>query len=175
MRRTRTLFTPSIQGFGHPALRRKSRRISPQAIRSPEVQRLIKEMFRALRNAHGVGLAASQVGVPHSLVVINIPSGKSKFRGVILNPQIISRSKSNVPSWEGCLSLPGMRGKVQRSRTIRVRFRDENAEQHDLKVSGYLSRVFQHEIDHLQGILFLDRNLDLRSVMTAEEYRSRVS
>ena len=164
-----------IHQFGDPVLRRKARRISTRRIRSSDLQRLTRGMFLALRKARGVGLAAPQVGYPSSIVVVNIGPGRTPYHGVFFNLVIVARSKSKVVSWEGCLSLPAVRGKVRRSNYIRVRYQDESGVKREERFSGYLALVLQHEVDHLNGILYVDRMRDLRSLMSAEEYRTRIS
>lgn len=167
--------------FGNPLLRQKSRPVPLAEITKPTFQKLIQKMFFTMRAVGGVGLAAPQVGLPFQLAVIKIgrtPTRKDLSalpRTVIINPKIERRSKGMTDGWEGCLSLRSVRGLVPRNKEITVSYYDEHAKRQRRKVTGFEARVFQHEIDHLNGTLYVDRMPDMKSLMTLDEYTKRIS
>jgi len=167
-----------IRQFGDPILRQRTSRIVLKKMQSVHLRRVIRRMFRTLRKASGAGLAAQQVGYLLRLAVVDVRSKRTKRNAlwaVLLNPVIVSYSKSKVQSWEGCLSLPGVRGKVPRAKRIRTRYWDASAMKCEEEVSGYHALVFQHETDHLNGVLFVDRLKDVKSLMSEKEFRERIS
>jgi peptide deformylase len=146
--------------IGHPVLRAKAKKIRTV---DDEVRELASDMVETMRAAHGIGLAAPQVNVSKQLIVVELPkeykdveplSGKPL---VFVNPEIIKSSKEEVAGDEGCLSIPGYVGEVWRSKWIVVRAQDLKGKQFRLKARDLLARVIQHEIDHLHGVLFIDR------------------
>jgi peptide deformylase len=159
---------------GEPVLREQARLLTPEEIRSEEIQRLIHEMHDVIRDAPGVGLAAPQIGLPLQLAVIE--DREDLLKGfaaadlaererravpfhVIINPVIAFSSDEMKSFYEGCLSLPGFSAVVPRARTIRVEYLDERAEPQFVQASGWYARILQHEIDHLRGVLYIDRML----------------
>ncbi len=161
--------------FGNPILRKKTQSVSKKVS-----DKFIQSMFYTMKRANGVGLAAPQVNKPWRLAVIEIKKTKTRpeieplGKTVIINPRIINHSKEVVNDWEGCLSLPGIRGLVPRYKLITVTFTDTIGEKNILKLTGFQARVFQHEIDHLDGVLYIDRMRDLKTLMTLEEFKKRV-
>lgn len=154
--------------YGQPVLRKVATDIEPDY---PELQELIKNMFETMWNAEGIGLAAPQIGLPIRLVVIDLdplaedyPEYKD-FRRVYINAHIIETSEDTVSMEEGCLSVPGIHEKVSRPTRIRVQYLDENMQEHDEWVEGFLARAMQHEFDHLEGKVFSDRISPLRRQM----------
>ena len=149
-------------------------------IRKPHFQKLIQKMFFTMRRVNGVGLAAPQIGKSIQLAVIEI--SKTGLRPgvvelgpmVIVNPVILRRSKQLVADWEGCLSFPGARGLVPRSKKITVAFLDREGKKKTVELEGFQARVFQHEIDHLNGRVYVDRMADMTSLMTTAEFGKRV-
>jgi peptide deformylase len=148
---------------------------------TPELQQLINNMIETMRAANGVGLAAPQVGEGVRLAVIetlpeiddegrDIP--ESRELHVIINPEIYWRSRQMVEGVEGCLSIPGYVGEVERHDSIRVRALNRAGKQIDLRLKGWDARIFQHEIDHLDGILYIDRLADKDSFWTEEEFET---
>lgn len=125
---------------------------------SKELNKLIMEMKETMRQANGVGLAGNQIGLNESVFVAEVPGadGRTKFY-TVFNPKIEKVSKETETVEEGCLSVPGMFGDVERAEKITVSFLDKNAKPQKLKAWGLLARVFQHEIDHLHGKLIVDR------------------
>ena len=152
----------------NPGLREKTR---PVTKFDDELQTLIDSMIETMREANGVGLAAPQIGQPLQLAVIEalpkedeegnpIPDSRELF--VIANPKIVWESREVVDGIEGCLSIPGYLGEVERAVSIRVRAQDRHGKKIKLRLSDWTARIFQHEIDHLNGVLFIDK-------LTAEE------
>lgn len=138
----------------HPVLRYKSK---PIARVDKELKEIVLEMFQIMYTARGVGLAANQVALPIRLFVCN-PSGIQDEGPelVFINP-VISKQKGVEEAEEGCLSLPGVNANVKRSKSLWVNAYDISGKEIDTEASGYLARIIQHEIDHLDGVLFVDR------------------
>lgn len=166
--------------FGNPILRTKGRRLTAQEIARPALQALIRRMFFTMRRVGGVGLAAPQIGKSIQLAVIEIdqtglrPSVTPLPPLVIINPVILRCSADEVMDWEGCLSFPGARGLVPRSRRIEVAYLDEHGNKQTVQLRGFQARVFQHEIDHLNGRLYIDRMADMTTLMTMREFGKRI-
>jgi len=157
-----------ILRIGHPILRKKSEPVPATEIRSSETKKLIRDMFDTLEQAAGIGLAAPQIGILKQIVIVGFaaPEDSSEFnerkiqKRVLINPEITVLDAPLEGSWEGCLSIPEMRGYVERKRKIRVRWSDEKEEEHDEVITGYDAVVVQHECDHLNGVLYVDRLKD---------------
>lgn len=155
--------------YGQPVLRKVAQDITPDY---PELEQFIKDMWETLASSEGIGLAAPQVGRAVRVVVIDLdlisddlPEYKD-FRKVFINPHIIETDEEQTDSMEeGCLSLPGIHEKVRRSKRIHVRWQDEQFQEHDEWVEGYLARVMQHEFDHLEGRMFVDHISPMRKQM----------
>lgn len=142
--------------LGDPILREKGRRLTPEQLRAPSTQRLIDDMIQTMRDEHGVGLAAQQVGHPLKLLVIEhgyMKEGEDPL--VLVNGEIV---KCNNPYMveEGCLSVPGYRGEIERCMRIVAKGLDRNGKEYRIRASEFLAQAVQHEIDHTNGILFLD-------------------
>jgi peptide deformylase len=170
-----------VARMGHPVLRARARALDPAEIGSPRIQQLIDDMFETMREYQGVGLAAPQVHVSLRLFVAGFtPEGQdpgedaSRARGVplmtMINPEITSIGAEMVEDWEGCLSIPDIRGRVPRSRQILVRAYDRKGKRVELKASGFTARVIQHETDHLDGVLFFDRMKSFESLTFLDEF-----
>ncbi len=140
----------------HPMLRRKSSRIRSV---TPGVRRMIEDMFATMDQQHAVGLAANQIGRPWRLVVVGVDDD----RLALVNPEIVWTSGSEVAD-EGCLSLPNWYGPVERAVMIRVRALDAESRPLRCEATGLLARAIQHEIDHLDGVIFTDRLTDPESL-----------
>lgn len=134
-------------------LRQVSKPISDEDLKSPEIQKLIDDMIVSMDKARGVGLAAPQIGKGIRLIIAETDEGPTAFA----NPKIISTSTRMVDSEEGCLSVPGVYGIVKRHKAVKVKAKDRFGNAVRLKAGGLLSIIFQHEIDHLDGILFIDK------------------
>ena len=138
-----------VRLYGDPMLRRKAAHVREV---TPELRRVIGDMIETMYNEAGIGLAAPQVGIPYRLLVMD--DGKGGARALI-NPVITSRSGS-VVNEEGCLSLPGIFADIERSKSVTVQATDEEGRPFDLEAVGLQARVIQHEMDHLDGVLFID-------------------
>jgi len=148
-----------------PVLRRKAK---PVTKFDKELQTLIDDMIETMREAPGVGLAAPQVNIPQQLAVIEYAEGedeeeenedappKPKKLYVLINPEIVKASEEKLMGVEGCLSIPGLQGEVERHEAIQVKAFNRYGKPQKLKVNGWMARIFQHEIDHLNGVLFTD-------------------
>lgn len=166
----------SITQVGNPIIRRKSKRVI--SVKSPKVKKIIKNLTDSMRHSNLVGMAAPQIGQNLRIFVTEIRT--TKFRKakdldnlrVFINPEIISKSKKAISGYEGCGSVAtsGIFGKVSRPVKITVSAYDKNNEKFTLNARGLLARVIQHELDHLDGIIFLDRVSDKKSLMSREEY-----
>ena len=160
----------------NPILRQKTRPITKF---NAELQQLIDDMIETMREAPGVGLAAPQIGNPLKLTVIETLADEdedgNEIEGsrqvyVLANPEIIWESREELLGVEGCLSIPGYLGEVARAEKIRVRAQDRMGRKIRLRLSGWTARIFQHEIDHLNGILFIDKLTDKENFWTEEDF-----
>lgn len=158
-----------IYTYGMPVLRKEAEDITPDY---PELKELIANMFETMYHSDGVGLAAPQIGKAIRVVVITLDPLKedypeyADFNKAYINPHILEFDDSKTESMdEGCLSLPGINEPVRRPTRIHVKYMDENFNEHDEWVEGFLARVMQHEFDHLDGHLFIDRISPLRKQM----------
>lgn len=132
-----------------PVLRQKAKRVR---IISGSIQKLIGDMIETMRAVSGVGLAAPQVGVPLRVIVIGMPEEEVK---VLINPEVVRRKGERLVD-EGCLSVPGYLGEIKRAESITVKGRDRNGKEIRVKADGLLAQVLEHEIDHLNGVLYVD-------------------
>lgn len=160
-----------VARMGHPVLRQVAAPIDPKDITGPEVQRLIRDMLETMLEYSGVGLAAPQVHVPRRLVLCGggeDEDGKLTVR-VLINPEITPTTEQMAGMWEGCLSVPGMRGYVERPAAVDVKAFNEKGERVELSLRGFPAVVVQHECDHLDGTLYVDRLKDSRLFAYEEE------
>ena len=166
-----------IAQLGHPILRTPATCVVVPALEV--IRTLASDMLATLIEANGVGIAAPQVFDGSSLFIVasrpnpRYPDAPSMEPEVMVNPEIIERSDVLVPGWEGCLSIPGFRGLVPRSRRIRVRYQTLDGENLDREFVDFVARVIQHEDDHLHGLVFLDRLASVQDVVTEQEYLAR--
>jgi peptide deformylase len=160
--------------MGHPVLRQKTRAIDRSQIRNPVVQKLIDDMIETMVEYHGVGLAAPQVHEGLRLFVASLDdddTGESAPTPIaIINPEITPVGSEIDEDWEGCLSIPDIRGRVPRAAEITLRAWDRDGERIELHARDYPARVIQHETDHLDGILFFDRMRSFDSLTFLDEY-----
>jgi len=164
-----------IARMGHPVLRVRARAVDPDEIPTPEFQRLVDDMIETMREYQGVGLAAPQVHHCLRLFVAAIGGDHDDDDDageaiVLVNPEIRPADGPEVEDWEGCLSVPDLRGLVPRADAILVNALDREGMPVELRASGFSARVLQHEADHLDGVLFLDRMRSLASLTFLEEY-----
>jgi peptide deformylase len=162
-----------VARMGHPVLRAKARAIDRRDIKSVVVQKLIDDMIETMKEYHGVGLAAPQVHEPVRIFVasLDVDEGEEASEPVaIINPEITPLGGEVVEGWEGCLSIPDIRGRVPRAREIVVRAFDRDGERVELRAQDFSARVIQHETDHLDGVLFLDRMRSFETLSFLDEY-----
>lgn len=167
--------------FGNSILRKHAKRLSKSEILSDDIQHLIKDMkYTCEKRKYGVGLAASQVGRSLAISVIAIKPTRSRpeasrFENTIINPEISEYLGEKEQMWEGCLSFSSAEdpvfAKAERYTKIKVKYFDESAEFHEEILDGLVAHVFQHETDHCNGILFVDRVVDSTTWMNASEYQ----
>jgi peptide deformylase len=163
-----------VARMGHPALRAKARALDRGEIRSAAIQQLIDDMLETMAEYHGVGLAAPQVHQELRLFVASLDAGDDREAPaepfVVINPEITVVGSDMVEDWEGCLSIPDIRGRVPRAREIKMRAVDRKGERLQLSAHDFPARVVQHETDHLDGILFFDRMRTFESLTFLDEY-----
>ena len=160
--------------FGHSTLRQNSAEVPEAYIASTEIQDVIQTLKTTLPD-NGIGLAAPQINQPWRIFLADISNtdwSQSAGRlSICINPEVSQASQNLVSDWEGCLSAPGLWGKVARPESVVVSFTDEFGNRYnDIELHGVAARVFQHELDHLDGILFVDRMEDMKTLMTDEEF-----
>jgi peptide deformylase len=163
--------------MGHPTLRERARELRPSEIGSSAMRRLIDDMVDTLHHAGGIGLAAPQVNEPVRVAIIEIPGGPSRYGEiaampltVFVNPTVLVLDPARAGYWEGCLSVPGLRGFVERPQHVRVRASNLDNQSFELELRGFLATVFQHEFDHLDGHLYIDRMDDPSKLVFEDEY-----
>ncbi|MBN1586170.1 MAG: peptide deformylase [Candidatus Omnitrophica bacterium] len=167
-----------ISRIGHPVLREIAKEVDPELIGTPDFQRFLVEMVETMREYNGVGLAAPQVHVPLQVAVLEVKTYNERYGKTeeivpltfMINPQLAGTSGGQVLDWEGCLSVPGLRGEVPRWERITVKYLDREGSPQTLEAEGFHARVIQHEWDHLQGMVYLDRMKDMRSLSFNEEF-----
>ena len=163
--------------MGHPILRTPARPLATEEIGSDEMHRLVADMIDTLHDYGGIGLAAPQVAEPIRLAIVELPGGPSRYGELpsvpltaFVNPQIEVLDPASAGYWEGCLSVPGLRGFVTRAQHIRVRALDLAGEPMEMEFKGFPATVFQHEFDHLDGTLYVDRITDTSKLVFDEEF-----
>jgi peptide deformylase len=162
-----------VARMGHPVLRAKARALERWQIRTPSVQRLIDDMIDTMVEYHGVGLAAPQVheGVRIFVAALDAGDEDDKHEPIaLINPEVSPIGSEVVEDWEGCLSIPDIRGQVPRAREVKVRAYDRLGERLELRAHDYAARIIQHETDHLDGILFFDRMRAFETLTFLDEY-----
>ena len=161
-----------IVSLPRPILRRKAHKVTDFG---PELQTLIDDMIETMRQAPGVGLAAPQVDVSLRLIVVEYGDDEDEEAPsklyVMANPEVTRASKDTVIGTEGCLSVPGIQGDVERPEAVTVKGFNRRGQAMTIKAKGWLARIFQHEIDHVDGILFVDR---AEKIWKAEEHQGQV-
>ena len=175
-----------VARLGHPVLRAPCRELTRSEIRSPATRRLVRDLRETMEEYAGVGLAAPQVHEPVRLAVIEFDredaerdlegEGRGEGKGeegvsfTVFNPRTTVLDPSPAGFWEGCLSVPGMRGYVERPHRVRVDYLDEAAKPAHVVAEGFLATVLQHELDHLDGVLYVDRLADPKLFAFNEEF-----
>ncbi len=165
-----------IAKMGNPILRKVAEPVTEDFLLDPATQRLIDDMIETMRDSDGIGLAAPQVHVSQQISVVEIrpnpryPTAQTFPLMVLVNPEIEPLTDQLLEVWEGCLSLDDLRGKVRRPAAIAVRYLDRFGEPREFEFEGFPSVVVQHETDHLQGKLFVDRMTDLSTLSYMREW-----
>ena len=155
-----------------------ARRVPRADLGSRKLARLVDDLFATMRAEGGIGIAAPQIGESMQVAVIEIDAASTRYRDavpmagtVLINPKVAVLDRRKQAFWEGCLSVPDLRGLVERPRKVRVDYVDLGGERQRIEADGFLATVFQHELDHLAGVLFLDRVRDTTKIATVEEYQ----
>lgn len=166
-----------IARLGNPVLREVARELSAAEIRSDTVKQLVQDMKDTMDDYGGVGLAAPQVHESVRLAILEFDADEERYDVdesqpclVVFNPRVHVLDATLAGFWEGCLSVPGMRGHVERPSKIRIDYLDEQATPASIEAEGFLATVCQHEIDHLEGVLYVDKLSDPTSFAFTEEY-----
>jgi peptide deformylase len=167
-----------VATIGNPVLRATARELRPEEIGSEELDHLLEDLVATMHKEGGIGIAAPQVGVSVRAAVIEIELESERYPEspqfdleVFLNPTVTVLDQTEQSYWEGCLSIPDLRGLVPRPRRVRVDYTDARGEAKSIEAEGFLATVLQHELDHLDGILFVDRVRDTTKLATIEDYR----
>jgi peptide deformylase len=165
--------TLSIAQLGQPVLRCEARPVPPEQITSPEFQAFISAMRETLEEAGGVGLAGPQVFADFRVFLARVappgPEGEAAPAELFINPQLTSITEEQVSRWEGCLSFPELLVLVPRAKQVRIAYLDESGQARELELADFPARVVQHEFDHLDGILTIDRAVSTRHIIKASE------
>ena len=171
-----------IVAYGDPILRKVTRPIEKDEL---DLKKLSEDLFETMYNASGVGLAAPQVGLTIRVFIVDgtaMNEGEEEedkdqslegFKKMFINPQVLEESGEPWACEEGCLSIPGIRGLVPRSRAIEIEYTSRDGKLHRQELTDFVARIFQHEYDHLDGIVFLDRVESTQELMTEDEYQQQ--
>ncbi len=168
-----------IAQLGNPILREKSQPV--EDIFNPQIQKLIDDLIATAAKFNGVGIASPQVSESYRLFIVasrpslRYPHAPSMEPTAIINPKIISHSEEIVKDWEGCLSVPGIRGLVPRYQEIKIEYTNRNGEIQQQILTDFVARIFQHEYDHLDGMVFLDRVENTYELISEDEYQKQVN
>ena len=168
-----------IAQLGDPVLRRKARKIDN--IASPALRDLVDDLFETVRAANGAGIAAPQVSQSERLIIVcsrptpRYPYAPEMEPTVMFNPRIDWMADETAKDWEGCLSIPGIRGKVPRSTSIQVSYQAVDGANVRCEFEGFIARVFQHEVDHLDGMVYLDRVENNADIFTEQEFLKKIA
>jgi peptide deformylase len=166
-----------VARLGHPVLRQVARPVPLEAIQSSDVQRFIDDMVETMREYDGAGLAANQVHALLQIAVIEVaanpryPDAPHVPLTVLVNPLVMPLTDEMEEGWEGCLSVPDMRGRVPRYTAVRLECHDRDGRRVDIVAKDFFARVIQHETDHLNGIVYVDRMRDLSSLSHLAEWQ----
>jgi peptide deformylase len=158
--------------MGHPALRRRARAIDKSDLKNPLLQKFFDDMIDTMYEYHGVGLAAPQVheGLRVFVAMLDEEPDEKSEATVVINPEIVPVDSAMEDGWEGCLSIPDIRGLVPRHASITLKALDRAGRVVEFPLKGFPARVAQHETDHLDGVLFLDRMTTMKSLTFLDEY-----
>ncbi len=164
--------------MGHPTLKKVAEKITPEEFGSEFLTSLINDLFDTMKHESGLGIAAPQINVSKQVAVIELPESSPRYdnisaseKFIIINPEITYLTSETQGFFEGCLSVPTLRGFVERPKKIKVNFFNELGEEKEVILEGFLATVFQHELDHLFGILYVERITDLKTLTFNEEFQ----
>jgi len=164
--------------MGHPTLKKVAEKVRPDEFGSSELNNLITDLFDTMKHESGLGIAAPQINVSKQVAIIELPESSPRYdditaseKFIIINPEITYLTEELQGFFEGCLSVPGLRGFVERPKKIKVNFFNELGEERDVVLEGFLATVFQHELDHLFGILYVERIKDIKTLSFNEEFQ----
>ncbi len=161
--------------LGNPVLRQKAQPV--EDVQSDRIQTLVENLLITVKEANGVGIAAPQVAQSDRLFIVasrpnlRYPNAPTMEPTAMINPRLLAHADETVMGWEGCLSIPGMRGKVPRYRAIEVEYTGRDGKLHKQELTDFVARIFQHELDHLNGIVFVDRVDSTQDMITEREYQ----
>lgn len=164
--------------LGHPLLRSSAQVVDN--IQDQNIQNLIDNLIATVGQANGVGIAAPQVAESYRLFIVasrpnlRYPNAPTMEPTAMINPKILAHSTEVVKGWEGCLSIPEIRGYVPRYEAIEIEYTDRNGKLQKQELTDFVARIFQHEYDHLNGIVFLDRLESTHDIITEQEYQKRI-
>lgn len=163
--------------MGHPTLRKIAEAVPLEEIKTPEFKALLIDMYDTMKVEGGIGIAAPQINVSKQVALIELPDNSERYGDlggtplmVIINPVLKILTQEHQGFWEGCLSVPGLRGFVERPKQVQIDYIDANAQKQQFIAEGFLATVFQHELDHLFGKLYIDRITDTTKLSYNEEY-----
>ena len=162
--------------LGNPVLRQKSRPVPEPEIKTPAFQKYIDDLIDTMHHAEGVGIASVQVGIPKAVFVVEVKSNRRYPKEaaiplqVFINPEVELLKTGEEMDWEGCLSVPGLRGQVPRAKSLKIRALDRAGQRVELEVNGFFARVIQHEWGHLQGRVYLDHMRGLETLTFLDEF-----
>lgn len=168
----------NIVQLGNPTLRQSAERI--ETVQDPDLQAFIDELLQTMTQAGGVGIAAPQVGILKQLVIIasrptpRYPHAPEMLPTPMLNPKLVKHSDETEKGWEGCLSVPGIRGLVPRYKSVTIDYLDRDGQPQRQILQDFVARIFQHEYDHLQGVVFVDRVESTHELMSEQEYQRQI-
>jgi peptide deformylase len=161
--------------LGNPILRQKAQPV--EDVQSERIQTLVDNLLITVQKTNGVGIAAPQVAQSDRLFImasrpnLRYPNAPTMEPTAMINPHLLAHADETVTGWEGCLSIPGIRGKVPRYRAIEVEYTGRDGKLHKQELTDFVARIFQHELDHLDGIVFIDRVKSTQDLITEREYQ----
>lgn len=168
--------------MGHPTLRKVANAVPLEEINTPAFKELLVDMYDTMKVEGGIGIAAPQINVSKQVALIELPDNNERYGDlggtplfVIINPEIKMLTTEHQGFWEGCLSVPGLRGYVERPKEVQIDYLDEHGAKKQIVVDDFLATVFQHELDHLFGKLYIDRITDTTKLSYNQEYSEFVN
>lgn len=168
--------------MGHPTLRKIAQKVELSELKTPEFKQLLVDMYETMKHEGGIGIAAPQIDVSKQVTLIELPEDNARYGKlegtplmVIINPVLKDLTTEHQGFWEGCLSVPGLRGFVERPKKVQIDYLNEHGEPKQIIAEDFLATVFQHELDHLFGKLYVDRITDTTKLTYNEEFSQFVN